>query len=236
MHLTFSFLDGRRMEAMLLTIGRDHMRVAFSGWEDAVEFRLVEGYWAAEDGERIELESIIELESGVMNRESESGAIVPERLLDTPTWDPAESLDSVAELSTERYRPMLRLEDGCDLSFLGSLPGVTRKTAALLRKEHCRVLRTYLRCLQTDFQTVRWAIKTLMVQSETDRPDLAALLVRSQFAFACGLLKVQLRVTMYSCGIGAVSVGDLLKRLDQMSLELRDLVPIAVVNTVTSES
>jgi hypothetical protein len=57
MHLTFNFLDGRRMEGMLLTNGRDHMRVAVPGREDAVEFRLVEGYWAAEDGERIELES-----------------------------------------------------------------------------------------------------------------------------------------------------------------------------------
>src|SRR4029077_9492151 len=107
---------------------------------------------------------------------------------------------------TERHRPVMRLETGSDLSFLGSLPGVTRKTATRLRKEHCRVFRAYLRCLQTDFQTVRCAIKTLMLQSQTDRPDLAALLLRSEFAFACGLLKVQLRVTLYSHGIGTVSV------------------------------
>jgi hypothetical protein len=233
MHLTFSFLDGRRMEGMLLTIGRDHMRVAVPGREDAVEFRLVEGYWATEDGERLELESVIEMASVTMNGESDSYAIAAEQPLATPR-DLAESLDSVAGFSAERYRPMMRLEDGSDLSFLGSLPGVTRKTATRLRKEHCRVFRAYLRYLQTDFQAVRGAIKILMVQSQTDRPDLAALLLRSQFAFACGLLKVQLRVTLYSHGIGTVSVGDLLKRLDQMSLELRDLIPIAIA--VTDES
>ena len=73
MHLTFSFLDGRRMEGMLLTIGRDHMRLAVPGQEDAVEFRLVDGYWVAEDGERIELESVI------TNGESDSDAIAAER-------------------------------------------------------------------------------------------------------------------------------------------------------------
>ena len=232
MHLTFSFPDGRRIEGILLTIGRDHMRVALSAWEDVVEFRRVEGYWTAEDGERIELESIIELESVNMSGDSESSAMAAEPSLAEPVSDLAERLNSIAELSTERYRPMIRLEDGSDLSVLGSLPSVTRKTAARLRKEHCRVFRAYLQCLQTDFQTVRWAVKVLMLQSQTDRPDLAAMLLRSQFAFACGLLKAQLRVTLYSHGIGSVSVGDLLKRLDQMSLELRDLIPIAVVDGV----
>ena len=213
---------------MLLSIGigRDYMRVAFSGWEDAVELRLVEGYWAAEDGERIEIESI------VMCGESDSEGFAAARPLATPAWDLAESLHSVAEFSTELYRPRMRLEDSIDLSFLGSFPGFTQKTATRLRKEHCRVFRAYLRYLETDFQAVRRAIKTLMLQSETDRPDLAALLLRSQFTFTCGLLKVQLRVMLYSHGIGTVSVGDLLKRLDQMSLELRGLIP----NVVTSES
>ena len=63
------------------------MRVAFSGWEDAVEFRLVAGYWAAEDGERIELESVD------MNGESASDAIAAERPLATPARDLAESLN-----------------------------------------------------------------------------------------------------------------------------------------------
>jgi len=141
-----------------------------------------------------------------------------------------ESLDAVAELSTERYRPMMRLLDGSDLAFLGSQPGASRKVAARIRKEHCRAFRGYLRCLESDFQAVCWAIKALMLQSQTDRADLAALLVRSQFAFACAILKVQLRATLYSYGIGTVSVGDLLKQFDGMRLELRTLTPLALPN------
>ena len=58
---------------MLLAIGRDYMRLAVLGQEDAVEYRLVDGYLAVEDGERIELESVI------TNGESDSDAIAAER-------------------------------------------------------------------------------------------------------------------------------------------------------------
>jgi hypothetical protein len=139
-----------------------------------------------------------------------------------------ESLNLVAEFSTERYRPMMRLVDGSDAAFFGSQPHATRATASRLRKEHCQAFRGYLRCLETDFQAVCWAIKALMLQSQTDRPDLAALLLRSQLAFACGILKVELHVALYSHGIGTVSVGDLLKLFDGMRLELRNLSPVAM--------
>lgn len=149
------------------------------------------------------------------------------RVLATPR-NLTESLDSVAELSTERYRPMMRLLDGSDLEFLASQPGFTPKLASRVRKDHCRAFRGYLRWLQTDFQAVCWAIKALMLQSQTDRPDLAALLLRSQFAFARGVLQVRLRVALYSYGMGSVSVGDLLKQFDGMRLELRNLTPAAM--------
>jgi hypothetical protein len=149
------------------------------------------------------------------------------RVLATPR-NLAESLESVADFSTERYRPMMRLLDGSDEAFLESHPLATRKMVSQLRKKHCQAFRGYLRCLETDFQAVCWATKALMLQSQTDRPDLAALLLRSQVAFACGVMKVQLRVALYSHGIGTVSVGDLLKQFDGMRLELRSLTPVTM--------
>ena len=146
------------------------------------------------------------------------------RLLATPR-NLAENLNSVAELSIDQYRPMMRLLDGSDMAFLRSQPGFTPKMASYLRKEHCRAFRGYLRCLQADFQSVCWAMKGIMLQSQTDRPDLAAMLLRSQVAFACGVLQLQLRVALYSVGIGTVSVGDLLKQFDGMRLELQSLTP-----------
>ncbi len=149
------------------------------------------------------------------------------RLLATPR-NLAESLDSVVEFSAERYRPMMRLLDGSDLAFLKSQPGFTAKMGAQLRKEHCQAFQGYLQCLQSDYSAVCWAIKALMLQSQADRPDLAAMLLRSQFAFACGVLKVRMRAALYSHGIGTVNAGDLLKQFDGMHLELRTLIPAAL--------
>jgi hypothetical protein len=61
MHLTFSFPAGRRIEGVLLAIGRYEMRVALPEQQDTVEFRLVDGYWTAEDGERIELDALVHI-------------------------------------------------------------------------------------------------------------------------------------------------------------------------------
>ena len=149
------------------------------------------------------------------------------RIAGTPR-NVTESLDALGDLSTERYRPMMRLLDGSDQAFLRSQSGYTPALAARLRKEHCQAFRGYLKCLQTDFQAVCWAIKTLMVQSQTDRPDLASLLLRSQVSFGLGVLQLRVRVTLYSAGIGTVSVGDLLKHFDGMQLELRSLTPAAM--------
>lgn len=149
------------------------------------------------------------------------------RLLATPR-DLTDAINSAAEFSSERYRPMLRLVDGSDLTFLKSHPAATPKMVARLRKQHVEAFRSYVSCLETDFQAVCWAIKTIMLQSQTDRPDLAAMLLRSQVAFAFCLLKIQLRVVLYSYGIGTVSVAGLLQQFDGMRLELRTLTPVAM--------
>jgi hypothetical protein len=55
----FSFTDGRTMEGMLLAAGTDYMRLAIPGLADTMVIRQVAGYWTTEDGERIELESVM---------------------------------------------------------------------------------------------------------------------------------------------------------------------------------
>ncbi len=66
-HLTMGFSNGRRIEAVLLSLSSDEMRVAVPGQTDALCFRRVDGEWTSEDGERIELESIVRLEEGAAN-------------------------------------------------------------------------------------------------------------------------------------------------------------------------
>lgn len=134
----------------------------------------------------------------------------------------------IDDLSGERYRPMMRLLDGEDLEFLRSQPGSTPKMAAKLRAQRCQIFRGYLRCLDADFGRVCAAIKVLMLQSRTDRPELAGVLVRAQVLFACGLFMVQVRLLFYRWGFGAVDVSALVKMFDSMRMELRVMVPAAV--------
>src|ERR1700674_5051484 len=130
------------------------------------------------------------------------------------------NLEWLEELSMDRYRPMMRLLDGEDLEFLQSTPGFPPEMASRLRKERWHIFRRYLRCLESDFQRVCCAVKILMVQADQDRPDLAALLLRSQIAFGWGVLAIQFRVSLYSYGVGTVSVLALLKQFEAMRLEL----------------
>jgi hypothetical protein len=134
----------------------------------------------------------------------------------------------IDELSIERYRPMARLLDGGDVEFLRSQPGFTPRMLDKLRRQRRQIFRGYLRCLQGDFGRVCSAIKLVMLQSQHDRPDLATALIRHQFTFACGMLLVHCRLTLYSWGICSVDVARLVKSFDKMRLELRTLVPAAV--------
>src|SRR3954467_7953575 len=78
----------------------------------------------------------------------------------------------ITDLSTERYKPMMRLLDSADIEFLRGQPGYTRQMETTLRIQRCQVFRGYLGYLNSDFQRVAMALKIVMAQSEQDRPDL----------------------------------------------------------------
>src|SRR6516165_3211006 len=82
----------------------------------------------------------------------------------------------IDELSTDNYRPMMRLLDSRDIEFLRSQAGYTRKMEIKLRVQRCQIFRGYLRCLDLDFRRVCTALKLVLVQSAQDRPDLSVVL------------------------------------------------------------
>jgi hypothetical protein len=131
----------------------------------------------------------------------------------------------IDELSLDRYRPMLRMLDGEDLTFLRYQPGFTSSMATKLRKQRTQIFRGYLRSLEGDFGRVCAAIKLLMLQSRDDRPDLAEALLRQQLKFACAMLSVRFHLVFYSLGINGVKASPLVKIFDSMRLELRTVLP-----------
>ena len=59
MQLVLQYPTGLRVEAVLLAVTRSRMRVALRDRADTVEFRLRDGRWTSDQGEAIELESMI---------------------------------------------------------------------------------------------------------------------------------------------------------------------------------
>src|ERR1035441_9092708 len=97
------------------------------------------------------------------------------RKLDSANRSLPVTAEWIDELSTGRYRPMMRLLDSRDIEFLRSQAGFTPKMEARLRAQRCQIFRGYLRCLDMDFQRVCVALKLeIHIQaSQVSAKDLA---------------------------------------------------------------
>jgi hypothetical protein len=59
MHLTIRHFDGRLVDSIILAVSADRMRIAIPGSEDTIELALRQGVWLTENGEPVEIESMI---------------------------------------------------------------------------------------------------------------------------------------------------------------------------------
>lgn len=132
--------------------------------------------------------------------------------------------DWVKQVSGDRYLPMKRLLDEGEHARLRDHPACTRRMLRRFRTGRIQVFRGYLRCLSADYTRVCTAIKLVLVQSAQDRPDLASLLVRQRISFTLHLMLAELRLRLYSLGIGRVDVAELVSALDCMRLQLHGLL------------
>lgn len=130
-----------------------------------------------------------------------------------------------ADLSVERYRPMLRLLDGDDFRFLRTQPGVTTALIHRLRKQRCQVFRGYLRCLQQDFTRASYALMMVLVESQSDRRDLIPTLIGGRLKFAAGIFRLRCRLVLYRWNVGQEPVARLVHRFEVLQLELLALTP-----------
>lgn len=127
--------------------------------------------------------------------------------------------------STATYRPMERLLSEEDVEFLKSQPGYLPGMEKALRSGRRRIFRAYLRSLATDFNRLHLALRLALLESATDRPDLAAVLVRQKATFFLALAAVHLRLAMHALGLGSVDVRGLVSTVDRMRMELAGLRP-----------
>jgi len=129
--------------------------------------------------------------------------------------------------STATYRPMERLLSEEDVEFLKSQPGYLPGMERALRSGRRRIFRAYLRSLARDFNRLHLALRLALLESPSDRPDLATVLLRQKVRFFLALAAVHLRLCLHAVGIGTVDVRGLVSTVDRMQAQLRSLRSLA---------
>jgi hypothetical protein len=141
------------------------------------------------------------------------------------------TIEWLSELSTERYRPMLRLLDATDFQFLRAQKGFTSEMERRLRRQRVQAFRGYLRLLVADFDRIVAALRVILAQSAQDRPELASLVLQRRLSFALGLIEVHCRLALFGLGWSRVDVSPLIQLFDGMRLDLHKLVPVSSPTT-----
>ncbi len=139
----------------------------------------------------------------------------------TPEW--------IDELSTDKYRNMLRLLNRRDLELLRSRPDYSPQMAAEFRKERSQIFKKCLASMSVDFERICTAIRVLMLNAKNDRPDLASTLLQSQIMFTVAMANLRIRVFFYTLGWCEGDGSEVFRIFDAMRIELRNFVPAAAV-------
>jgi hypothetical protein len=135
--------------------------------------------------------------------------------------------DWVGEFSVEKYRPMHRLLCEEDHAFLRTQPGYQSSLSRTLRRNRLRVFRSYLRSLRRDFTRLYWAAKASVLYSPTDESQALQAIVRQRAIFYLALCRLEMRLALYSLGIGTVDLQPVLGALEAMRDATRVLQPAA---------
>ena len=134
--------------------------------------------------------------------------------------------DWLSELSTDRYRPMLRLLEESDFQFLRTRKGFTPEMARRLRRQRVHAFHGYLRMLEEDFDRVSAVLRLMLARSSHDRPELATLLFQRRLVFAFAVFRTHCRIGLFRLGLSSVDVSILIQLFDGMRQELRTRVPV----------
>jgi len=128
------------------------------------------------------------------------------------------------DFAVSSYRPMERLLDEDDITFLkkqsGYEPGMERR----LRADRQRVFRMYLKDLGRDFNRLHYALRLMVLHATEDSPELATTLIKQRFVFLLGYAAVHVRLELYRFGISGVDVAGLISTLETMRQELHAMM------------
>jgi len=132
---------------------------------------------------------------------------------------PARSSSGALGVSAERYRPMLRLLSDEDFSFVAANIALQRS----LKSDRRKLFRSYLRCLTRDYGCLLAGVRSAMAGSGVDRPDLAHALAKNRALFALAVYRVEVRLALYSLGVGKVDISGLVEAFEGLRAQVNVL-------------
>lgn len=128
--------------------------------------------------------------------------------------------------SMTKYQPMLRLLERQDFAYLEAQAGYSARQLRKLRTERRRIFRAYLRNLIGDFHRLHLSARMLVINAETDRPELASKLLTMKLTFTYAVLIIEFRLMLHSLGLGTVEVRNLLRAVENLRIDVGSLVPV----------
>jgi hypothetical protein len=105
----------------------------------------------------------------------------------------------LAELSTDRYRPMLRLLQEDDWRFLRDQHGFQPEIEKSLRRQRVQIFQGYLRMLRADFRRLCGGLSEQGARG----------VVQRRAEFAVRVMAVRARLALYRKGLGCVDASGL---------------------------
>jgi hypothetical protein len=106
-----------------------------------------------------------------------------------------------APIDTGRYQPLIQLLRKLDADLPDDPRGRT-----IARAERHGYIRAYLRALANDYGQVLRELRLIVVQSQTDCPELIQILEKNRFTFAWLMCRIDLRLCLSQWEIGDVEL------------------------------
>ncbi len=144
--------------------------------------------------------------------------------------DTSISAEVSQERSADHYRPMFRLFDESNFEYF--IPAGYPRRARLLRRfraERRSLFRIYLCDLRADHARIVTAIRSLLIESQVDRPDLAITLYRCQFTFALAIVSIEFKLLLHVTGFGSVDARAMVAAMQGLQLQLQDMMFVRAV-------
>ena len=138
--------------------------------------------------------------------------------------------DGYGDFDVSRYRPMQRLLTEDDVLYLHTA-GVTRRELKQFQRQRRRLFERYLRNLEGDFARLHGSARSLLLDAPEDRPELAAAIIRQQFAFQRTVWMIRLRLHVPGFTGAAVQVGRLLELAESMGSSARNVRSLATAHS-----